>query len=273
MKSIFNIISEAETGGKAAAICIVTETHGSTPAKAGSKMIVYEDGTSYGTIGGGNLEKKVIDDAVIAIASGNGGNYLHNLTHDHKMCCGGRVYIYIEPVKQTKKLFIFGAGHIGKHLSRFAVHVGFDVRLIDERPDIFENTKDEGINIIASGHKDAMRILPFDVNTYIFICTHLHEYDREILAHCLKRPHLYLGMIGSRRKVEVTKKLFLQNSLATEEELARVDMPAGINIGAATPAEIAVSIIAGMIKAGKEIKVNENSKYSDLLLYQRLKET
>jgi xanthine dehydrogenase accessory factor len=273
MKSIFSILSETETGGKSAALCIVTETHGSTPAKAGAKMIVYEDGTSFGTIGGGNLEKKVIEDAVRVIASQGGGNYVHNLTRDHNMCCGGRVCIYIEPVKQTKKLIIFGAGHIGTHLSKMADQVGFDVYLVDERPGIFKNTEEDGINIIAARHRDAMSMIQFDLNTNIFICTHLHEYDRDILALCLKLPHLYLGMIGSRRKVEVTKKLFLQNSMATEEELAGVDMPAGINIGAATPAEIAVSIIAKIIETGSEERSLEEGIYSDLNVNQCLNES
>ncbi len=262
MKSIFKRLSEAEVCGKSAAVCIVTETHGSTPAKAGAKMIVYEDGSSEGTIGGGNLESRVIEDAINSIAEGKAGNFVHNLTRDHNMCCGGKVCIYIEPVKKMKKLILFGAGHIGTQMSRFAVQLGFEVYLVDERENIFRDTDSEQINIVAARHRDAIDTLEFDDNTYVFICTHLHEYDRDILANCMRLPHKYIGMIGSRRKVEVTKKLFLQNSLATEEQLEEIDMPAGIDIGAVTPAEIALSILARIIEKGSDEKTQNTSKYS-----------
>ena len=250
MKSIFTRISEAEVCGRGAAVCIITETHGSTPAKAGSKMIVYEDGTSEGTIGGGNLERRVVENALSSIESGVTESFVHNLTRDHNMCCGGTVSVYVEPVRKPKRLYLFGAGHIGTQLSRIAVSLGFEIFLIDERADIFKDTYSQQIKNVSLNHRDAVKQLTFDENTYIFICTHLHEYDRDILAHCINLPHKYIGMIGSRRKVEITRKLFLENSIATQAQLEVVDMPAGIDIGAETPAEIAVSILARIIERG-----------------------
>lgn len=268
MNSIIAKLAEAESCGKTAALCIVTGTQGSTPAKTGAKMIVYEDGSSEGTVGGGNLEKKVIEDAKDALASGKVGIHVHNLTRDHSMCCGGTVSVYIEPIARAKKLFIFGAGHIGKHLAGLAGQLGFDVTLIDERAEMFEGIETVDIAIVNMPHKNAFDKLTYDDSTYIFICTHLHEYDREILARCIRIPHKYLGMIGSRRKVEVTKKIFIRDSVATEEELSQIDMPAGIDIGASTPAEIALSIIAKMISVGSNQNSRTNSAGHDLELVQ-----
>ena len=123
-------------------------------------------------------------------------------------------------------------------------------------------------------HRQFLSQVVMDENTYVVICTHLHQYDREILARCIKRPLAYLGMIGSKRKIAITRKAFLSQGLATEQELSKVDMPMGFNIGGNTPAEIGISIVAKLVavmngrllQAGNDaekIKLTYAEPYSD----------
>lgn len=217
-------------------------------------MIVLKNKKTFGTIGGGNLEYKVIDDAISVIENNIPQNFEHHLVQDHQMCCGGSVTIYIEPVMKPKKLYVFGAGHIGKHVVRYTMPLDFQIHLIDERKPILETLQDPGIAVYNTNHSNFLSQMSFQDEPFIVICTHLHEYDREILAHCIRKPFAYLGMIGSKRKVAVTKKIFLKNQTATEADLAKVDMPMGFDIGGSSPAEIAVSIVAKLIA----VKNNRN---------------
>lgn len=230
-----------------AALVILIEAKGSTPRKEGSKMIVFEDKSIQGTIGGGNLEMQVIEDALEVINSQKSKIYDHHLVKDHQMCCGGSVKIYIEPYKKTDKLFLFGAGHISKEVVKSASGLNFEIHVIDERKTILEQFNVSNTFCHAMSHKVLLPQMSFDRNTFIIICTHLHHYDREILAYCIKKDFAYLGMIGSKRKVAVVHKLFIKNQLADNKELEKVDMPIGFDIGAQTPAEIAISILAKII--------------------------
>ena len=148
-----------------------------------------------------------------------------------------------------KKLFIFGAGHTGKTLADFADKTDFEVSLIDERVEIVDdlNFGDE-INIIEKNHRSAIKDLKFDHHTYVVVVTHNHSYDRDIIATCAKLPHAYIGMIGSQRKIEVAKKAYLAGNILTEEEMEKIDWPIGLKINANTPEEIAISILAKLIK-------------------------
>lgn len=232
-----------------AAECVIVETKGSTPRKVGAKMRVWEDGTIEGTIGGGNLEKEVIKNALNAIKNGESKLYKHDLLHQHNMCCGGTVLIYIEPIMTKKTLYIFGAGHTGAALVEYASKLDFEIFVIDNRQEYIDEIKVEGVNKMAFEHKKILASLPFDENTYVVIMTYDHAFDREILAHCIRQPHAYLGMIGSQRKIELTKKMFQEAEIATKEELEAVDMPMGLKINADGPDEIAISILAKLIEA------------------------
>jgi len=230
-----------------AVLCIVVQTKGSTPRKVGAKMIVKEDGSITGTIGGGNLEKKVIENALKQLKEDEPKLYKHDLLHQHNMCCGGSVEIYIEPIKKMNKLYIFGAGHTGNALAKYAKGLNFDTYVIDDRKEYLDDLKVEGINKMNLDYKKVLPSLPFDNNTFIVIMTYEHSHDRDILAYCIKQPHAYLGMIGSKRKVELTKKMFKEGKLASKTALNNVDMPIRININADGPEEIAVSIMAKLI--------------------------
>ena len=170
------------------------------------------------------------------------------------MGCGGYVETYIEPVINKMKLYIFGAGHIGCILADFAHKLDFRVTLIDERKEIFDEFSTENFNIIKKNHKLTFKDLSFDKNTFIASLSHKHGYDKEIIEYCAKQEYSYLGMIGSKRKVEKIKKEFLNNNSLTENQLQKIDWPMGVKIECQTPEEIAVSIIAKLIDVRGKMK-------------------
>jgi len=173
------------------------------------------------------------------------------------MCCGGVVEIFIEPIVKTKRLFIFGAGHTGQALAKFANEAGFEVFLIDDRKEYINQCNVDAINKMNLEHLPALQALPFDKNTYVVITTYSHQIDRDILAYCVKKDWAYLGMIGSKRKVLMTKKMFIDSKIGNEEDLNKIHMPIGIDINAETPEEIAVSILAELISL-KNSKTKDN---------------
>jgi len=247
MDHFFAKADEVVNGSRSAALCIVVDTRGSTPRKQGARMIVYADGSVYGTIGGGSVEKEVTELALELIASGKPAKATFNLEEDLGMHCGGMMEVYIEPVNPLKKLFIFGAGHIGKALAGFARELDFTVTLFDPREEIF---RDEFFTPFTCVNKDYLKAIEettFDDNTSVVIVTPKHAYDEEILAAVARKPNAYLGMIGSARKVELLKKRFLEENILTSDELEKIDMPIGIRFNAETPQEIAISILAKLI--------------------------
>ena len=163
------------------------------------------------------------------------------------MTCGGAVCIYIEPLLKPSRLYIFGAGHIGKMLARYAPDMEFETFLIDWREDIFESPEGLRYKQICKPYLDAIKDITFDSESYCVIVTPNHEFDEEVLSAVGKKEIAYVGLIGSKRKIETLKKMFLQESRLTQTELDRVDMPIGIKFNAITPAEIAISIIAKLI--------------------------
>ncbi|MFQ5334796.1 MAG: XdhC family protein, partial [Flavobacteriales bacterium] len=133
MKHIYHIANEIRKRGNTFAACTIVATKGSAPLKAGAKMLVLQDASIHGTIGGGNLEKKVIENALKVIKENKPRLFHHELLRQHGMCCGGTVDIFIEPVMPNKKLYIFGAGHVGKAIARHALGLDFDIFVIDDR--------------------------------------------------------------------------------------------------------------------------------------------
>jgi xanthine dehydrogenase accessory factor len=254
LNSIYQKILEAQNANLRVALCVIVNTKGSTPREQGAKMLVYANGDIFGSIGGGELEKNVIQNAILCLKSGKPEVYKHDLLHQHNMCCGGSVEIFIEPIMEKNKLYIFGAGHTGHALARHALSLDFEVIIIDDRKEYLDEIRLEGLNKLHLHYSDALPLLPIDEQTYICIMTYSHPYDRDILSFCIKKPFAYLGMIGSQRKVEMTKKMFVDAGVGTAEELEKVDMPMGLDIAAETPDEIAISILAKMIAVRRMVR-------------------
>lgn len=240
-------MQEESISNRRKALCIIVETKGSTPRKIGTKMMVSEDGTVKGTIGGGSFEKKVIEDAIRQIEIGKPKLFEHHLLQEHEMCCGGTVKVYIEPEEEKKQLVIFGAGHVGQALAEQGIKAGFNVRVYDDREEYIQQIKDSTITTKRIDFIEAAGEIDYNKNTYIVILTYRHDIDRDLLRYCIKKDRAYLGFIGSKRKVFVTRKLLINEGIASETELDTVDMPIGFDIGAETPFEIAISIIAKLI--------------------------
>lgn len=235
----------------------VIESQGSSPGKPGMKMIVYSDGKTSGTIGGGQVERDVINDVL------NGRfNSLARRTYQMMgdfgqqpgMTCGGSQEVLIEPLSSGTPLYIIGAGHCAMELSSLASRCGFSVTVIDDRPEWCNKEKHpQAACHLCQNYADFSGLIDFSPEAYIVIMTHEHAHDEEALRACLYKPWKYLGMIGSRRKVGL-----LFDKLASEgvekKLLERLHSPIGLPIGSQTPAEIAVSIVAQLIAVRNDDK-------------------
>ena len=228
-------------------ICIITGTKGSVPRKAGSKMIVLPDKTSFGTIGGGNIEYQAIEFCSEVLENGLPVTKKYELEEDLGMHCGGYVEVYFEPVKPSIHLYIFGAGHVGKNVARYANDLGFKVTLIDNRKDIYNDSEIPSIRFINDDYFSAIDTLNFTERTFSVILTHKHLHDEEILKILAQKPFAYLGMIGSKKKVQELRQNLIESKAADPEIIERINMPIGIKFNAQTPEEIAISIIAKII--------------------------
>ncbi len=247
MESFYEKLLQAERGDKLSALCIVTKIQGSAPGKPGMKMLVYADGNICGTVGGGAIEKDVMDKALEIMQKGSAAYFTFNLKNDLNMECGGAAEVFIEPVHQKKKLYIFGAGHIGKALSGFARALDFDVILIDEREGIFDTYEQGKYKFINKLFTEALDEITFDKRSFFVIVTHKHIHDYDILKMLCNKNYAYLGMIGSKVKVEKIKNELVEEKYLIQEQLSKIDTPIGIKFKAITSSEIAISILAKLI--------------------------
>ena len=163
------------------------------------------------------------------------------------MECGGDMQVYIEPLFNKPDLYIFGAGHVGKALSHLAIDMGFQITVIDERPDIFNSFDKSKIKTYNGAFTEFIENSIFSNNTYIVVMTHEHKYDFDVLSKVCKKTHLYLGMIGSKTKVKQARDKLIDQKIIDIEIINQIDMPIGIPINCETPQEIAVSIVAKLI--------------------------
>ena len=143
---------------------------------------------------------------------------------------------------------MFGGGHVGKAVVKHALDLDFEITVIDSREEIFSDWPFTGYHTVTGEFPKVLPSLPYDDNTFIVIATLDHPTDNEVLAYCILKPHCYLGMIGSKKKVATMKENLVSLGIATEEELNRVDMPIGLDINAVTADEIAISIVAKLVR-------------------------
>jgi len=214
-------------------------------------MIVRHDGTIFGTIGGSAVEALVIREALEALQAGKGRIVQHELMDagsDTGMICGGRMEFFVEPLKRLPQLYIFGGGHIGRPLAKFAAELGYLHYLLDDRP---EYASAERFPDAAGRHVGAFTELTRNLDlvqpAFIIVVTRCHDTDLEVMRGVLGKPYAYLGMICSRKKKAEVLKI-LSDEGHSKEELERVHAPIGLDIGSQTPAEIAVSIMAQIIQ-------------------------
>lgn len=245
------------------ALVTVVDTEGSSPGKTGSKMLVDLEGLIIGTIGGGILEAKVISLAKKALGNNQSQLFNFSLTKEEaslelekEAICGGKIKVFIDVIKPRERIIIFGAGHIAIYLSKLANMIGFKVVIIDERDD-FANRKrfPEAEQIIVLEPSKAVKKIGDFSSAYIVIVTRGHLKDEESLFSVICHPVKYIGMIGSKQKNETIFE-HLKEKGVSREDLDKVFAPIGLDIGAKTPEEIAVSIISEVIgvRSGKIIR-------------------
>jgi xanthine dehydrogenase accessory factor len=237
-------------------ICLATiiRREGSAPREVGAKMVMSSDGKTAGTIGGGGAEKLILDRMAEALLSGKPAVVDFDLSGDSEdldAMCGGDISVFIEPMGVARRLFVIGAGHIGVALARLARDSGFAVTLVDDREDyLAASGLDDSIYRVCASPRDHKN-LDIDGSSFVVVCTRGHKLDKEWLGSLVSLEPRYIGMLGSRRKAE---SIFenLRADGVPGRLIDRVRTPVGLDIGALTPMEIAVSIAAELISVWRK---------------------
>src|SRR3989442_8434210 len=256
-REVFAAVAEALERGEAAALVTIVAAHGSTPQRVGAKMLVFADGRTVGTIGGGCYENDAFGKAREAILSRKPQLVRYELSDDFAqetgLICGGQMDVYIEPIEPSPELYIIGAGHVGYHLARLAHEVGFRVHVIDDREKFAHSERfPNAVEIVVDDIPAWIARANLQAHAYAVIVTRGHTNDLGALPALAPRDLRYLGLIGSRAKVARIYDALTEAQMPAEL-LKRVHAPIGLDIGAVTPQEIAVSILAELIavKHGK----------------------
>jgi xanthine dehydrogenase accessory factor len=250
MTSIYQALSELEKNNQPAALCTVTKSEGSTPRHVGSKMLVYPDGKFIGTVGGGDLEHRVLDEAWMAMSDGQ-PRYLRYTMADPSRgdpgVCGGQVEVFVEPILPVPTLVVIGAGHVGKAVVHLAKWLGFRVAVSDDRaefcnPDATPGA-DEYYPVEMGKLAESLKITK---RTFLVVTSRGSSVDALGLPSLLESEAAYIGVIGSKRRWATTVKALRERGVK-EELIARVHSPMGLELQAETPEEIAVSIMAEIL--------------------------
>lgn len=245
---VFEELVKKQQRQEPCALVLLVEVKGSVPAGAGAKMVVFANGDIAGTVGGGTMEQQAIDAALLAMEKGETVLLHIDLSAGPAYVCGGRATLYIEPVLPASRLIIAGAGHVGQALCKTAATAGFSVTIVDDRPE-FADPKllPEAAQVMASNFETLFDRLPVNSSTYIVCATRGHAHDYTVIRKALATPASYIGLVGSRSKRSSLLKRLQEEGIG-EEALTRLYTPVGLDIGARSPAEIAVSITAQLIQ-------------------------
>lgn len=249
--------------GRASALATIVECVGSSPQKQGSKMLVRDDGTVVGTLGGGCLEAAVVQAALMAMKDERPVTMPFELTERQGgLVCGGKVLVYIEPVIPDPVLVILGAGHVGKALAKAARFSGFRVMVCDDRPEHAnrENVPDAH-EIAVLELADIFERLVVPEHAYIVVATRGHNHDLDAVKASLRTKARYIGLLGSRRKKALLFRA-LGEAGFSQDDIDRVHIPVGLPINSVTPEEIAVSIMAQVIQKRRQNAVSGVSRSS-----------
>lgn len=245
--NVFAAAAEAWRTGRQAAMATVLATGGSAPRDAGARMLVYADGTTVGTIGGGNVEHQVIRVALDALETGAPVRFEAHLTRDLGMCCGGRMEVYVEPLEVRTPVVMFGAGHVAVATAPVLQALDFAVTVVDARDEYANAERFPGCELRVTDPLAFARDLSPDPRAYRLVVTHDHKLDQDLGEVLLPKACAWFGMIGSKAKI--AKFCVRWRAAGMDPALfQRLKAPVGLDIGAETPAEIAVAIAAEMIR-------------------------
>ena len=250
-QEVFAALGEALKRSEDVALVTIVATNGSTPQRVGAKMLVYADGRIVGTVGGGCYENDAFWKARESLKTRKALRVKYELDDDfaqeNGLVCGGQMEVFIEPIEPPPSVYIIGAGHVGLYLAKFAHEAGFLVRVVDDR-EAFANRErfPDAAEIVVEDVPGWLTGATLPASAYVVIVTRGHRHDLDALRAVVNRDLRYVGLIGSRAKVAR-----VYDALVTEgvdpDRFTKVHAPIGLDLGAVTPQEIAVSILAELI--------------------------
>lgn len=253
---VYEELVRLRRNGQKCALATIVGVNGSIPSYSSAKILVREDGSMIGTIGGGCVEaevwtaaREVMDSEKPRRLSFNLGQ---NAAYDNGLICGGQLDVYVEPILPLPSAFIFGAGHISRSLARVAQLAGFRITVIDDREQFATRERfPDADQVLAGEYETVFPALDINETSYIIIVTRGHRDDMRVLRLAAATPARYVAMIGSKRKViGIIKELEKDGIPRTAFE--NLHAPMGFDIGAVTPEEIAISVAAEMIAARRK---------------------
>lgn len=270
---IYREIVELRERGERAALATIVVRKGSLPRKDAAKMLVRQDGSTIGTVGGGCTEAEVWRAALEVMRSEKPRLLSFELIEDEPsesgLLCGGKMEVYIEPILPDPTVYIFGAGHVSRALSQVLKMVGFKIVVIDDRANYANRQRfPEADQIIVDDFERVIERLAPNEFSYIVIVTRGHSYDQTILHWAVQTDAKYIGMLGSRRKIKIIFEKLVEAGIAPER-LESVYAPIGIEIGSESPEEIAVSVAAEMIAVRKNYNFRELKRKAVSLVGER----
>jgi xanthine dehydrogenase accessory factor len=245
MHTVTEAVLDLLRSGQLGALATVVQVSGSTPQSAGARLLLRADGSTVGTIGGGAIERAVLE-ALQQVQERGVAKLLNwDLGRDLGMCCGGSMSVFLEPIGVTPRLWLCGAGHVAQPTAALARSVGFELVVVDEREDWNTAERFAACRRELGDPADVLRKAALGQRDWILICTHDHRLDEEVLRAALPLPVRYVGLVGSRRKVyRLVRRIAARDGVP---DTTRLYAPVGLNLGALSPEEIAVSIVAELI--------------------------
>ncbi len=250
---IYEELLRLKREGRSSALATIVQSAGSAPQKTGSKMLVRDDGTIVGTLGGGCLEAEVVQAALMAIRDEQSVTLPFDLTEKQGgLVCGGKLSVFIDPVIPDPTLIILGAGHVGKALAKIARFSGFRVAVCDDRPE-YANSENlpDAHDIVVHDFPSIFSRMIVPGNAFIVVATRGHNHDLDAVSEALRTTARYIGLLGSKRKKALLFKA-LKDAGFSEDQISRVHIPVGLLINSVTPEEIAISIMAQIIQKRRE---------------------
>ncbi|MFH1313022.1 MAG: XdhC/CoxI family protein [Candidatus Eisenbacteria bacterium] len=249
-EEVIKIANDWLEHGERVCLATIVKRDGSAPRGVGAKMAISSSGGMAGTIGGGAAEKQVIDRAHEVMADGKPVIVdfdLSGRSEDLDSVCGGSMSVFLEPLGQSRLLFVMGAGHVGKAVAKLAREVGFSPVLVDNREDALkEENRPAGVRCAVATPDDFKPMLEINETSFVVVCTSGHSLDKEWLRVLAPMRPRYIGMLGSRHKAKTILEK-LESDGVSADDLARVHVPVGLDIKAVTPEEIAVSIVGQLV--------------------------
>jgi xanthine dehydrogenase accessory factor len=260
---LFEEIVRMRKAGLRGALATIVHTNGSIPSYESSRMLVREDGSIAGTIGGGCVEADVWAAAKDVLAKETPRKMVFQLnneaSYDNGLICGGTLEVFVEPILPQPVAYLFGGGHISTALAKLASAAGFGIVVVDDREQFANKERFPMAHELFTSYDDAFQRIQPNASSYLVIVTRGHRDDMRVLAWAVRTPARYVGMIGSRRKVLSVYQALEKEGYAADE-FDRVYAPMGLEIGALSPEEIAISISAELVAVRRYAQTAQHKK-------------